>query len=118
MWKEIVCNFILFKNFSGIAGCCAKTTVAPLDRVKVLLQAHNHHYKHLGELMDVKDKKWMKTLSIYWVGFHLWISGKRTQKGIQVWEQILHEIYLLPTLNFSLAISGYIYYQFKGTDIL
>ncbi|XP_059509180.1 graves disease carrier protein isoform X3 [Stegostoma tigrinum] len=32
----------------GIAGCCAKSTIAPLDRVKILLQAHNRHYKHLG----------------------------------------------------------------------
>ena len=35
-------------TFAGIAGCCAKSTVAPFDRVKILLQAHNKHYKHLG----------------------------------------------------------------------
>lgn len=28
---------------------CAKTSIAPLDRVKILLQAHNVHYKHLGK---------------------------------------------------------------------
>lgn len=32
----------------GVAGMCSKTTVAPLDRAKILLQAHNKHYKHLG----------------------------------------------------------------------
>lgn len=27
---------------------CAKTTVAPLDRIKILLQAQSSHYKHHG----------------------------------------------------------------------
>lgn len=27
---------------------CSKTAVAPLDRIKILLQAHSNHYKHLG----------------------------------------------------------------------
>lgn len=27
---------------------CSKTTVAPLDRMKILLQAHQTHYKHCG----------------------------------------------------------------------
>lgn len=27
---------------------CSKTAVAPLDRIKILLQAHSNHYKHFG----------------------------------------------------------------------
>ena len=34
---------------AGVAGCCAKSTVAPFDRVKILLQAHHAHYRHLGK---------------------------------------------------------------------
>lgn len=38
-----------FINFvTGVAGMCSKTAVAPLDRIKILLQAHSNHYKHLG----------------------------------------------------------------------
>lgn len=39
----------------GIAGCCAKTVVAPFDRIKILLQAHNNHYKHLGVFSTLKS---------------------------------------------------------------
>ncbi|XP_037033083.1 graves disease carrier protein-like isoform X1 [Bradysia coprophila] len=49
--KDIKTNLdFVFKNLlaGGVAGMCSKTTVAPLDRIKILLQAHSTHYKHLG----------------------------------------------------------------------
>ncbi|KAK5854032.1 hypothetical protein PBY51_015136 [Eleginops maclovinus] len=38
----------------GVAGCCAKCTIAPMDRIKILLQAQNPHYRHLGVFAIVK----------------------------------------------------------------
>ncbi|XP_073993705.1 solute carrier family 25 member 16-like [Rhodnius prolixus] len=38
----------------GIAGMCSKTTVAPLDRIKILFQAHNSHYSNLGVFTGIK----------------------------------------------------------------
>src|SRR6218665_3307489 len=32
----------------GLSGMTSKTTVAPLDRIKILLQCHNAHYKNFG----------------------------------------------------------------------
>lgn len=40
---------VLSYVIEGIAGMCSKTTVAPLDRIKILLQAHNKHYQHFGK---------------------------------------------------------------------
>ncbi|RWS07320.1 solute carrier protein-like protein [Dinothrombium tinctorium] len=48
-------NFLTKSFFAGgIAGMTSKTTVAPLDRIKILLQAHNNHYKHYGVFSGLK----------------------------------------------------------------
>lgn len=38
----------------GIAGMVSKTTVAPLDRIKILLQAHSRHHEHHGVFSGVR----------------------------------------------------------------
>nr|XP_003700690.2 PREDICTED: graves disease carrier protein homolog [Megachile rotundata] len=51
-------NYLFFLKSlfaGGMAGMCSKTTVAPLDRIKILLQAHNKHYKHLGVVSGLKE---------------------------------------------------------------
>lgn len=48
--------FIMKSLFAGgVAGMCSKTAVAPLDRIKILLQAHSNHYKHLGVFSGLKE---------------------------------------------------------------
>ncbi|XP_055692065.1 solute carrier family 25 member 16-like [Lutzomyia longipalpis] len=49
-------SFVL-KNFcaGGLAGMCSKTAVAPLDRIKILFQAHSKHYKHLGVFSGLRE---------------------------------------------------------------
>ena len=46
---ELTPEFVL-KSFAagGVAGMCGKTAVAPLDRVKILLQAQSVQYRQLG----------------------------------------------------------------------
>lgn len=39
----------------GLAGICAKTAVAPLDRMKILVQAQNVAYKDLGVVNGLKN---------------------------------------------------------------
>nr|XP_042906510.1 graves disease carrier protein homolog [Parasteatoda tepidariorum] len=48
---------LYFKSFiaGGVACMCSKSAVAPLDRIKILFQAHNQHYKHLEAALEVRQ---------------------------------------------------------------
>ncbi|CAG9812688.1 unnamed protein product [Phaedon cochleariae] len=48
---EMVCKNLLC---GGTAGMVSKTSVAPLDRVKILLQAHNKHHASHGVFSGLK----------------------------------------------------------------
>lgn len=48
---EIICKNLLC---GGVAGMLSKTTVAPLDRIKILLQAHNRHHESHGVVRGLR----------------------------------------------------------------
>lgn len=60
---------------------CAKTTVAPLDRIKILLQAHSCHYKHYGTTklthLKLTSSSKIARISVAWVlqRFHFFVLG-------------------------------------------
>lgn len=53
--RKLINTFPLFVSSLGVAGMCSKTAVAPLDRIKILLQAHSKHYKHLGVFSGLRQ---------------------------------------------------------------
>ncbi|KAF5270713.1 hypothetical protein FQA39_LY01451 [Lamprigera yunnana] len=61
---------IIAKNFAagGIAGMVSKSSVAPLDRVKILLQAHNPHHERNGVLKALKHIVQQESLKALYKG--------------------------------------------------
>lgn len=56
MTQEKDTEFILKSLLAGgVAGMCSKSAVAPLDRIKILLQAHNAHYSHFGVFSGLRE---------------------------------------------------------------
>ena len=52
----------------GVAGMAAKTTVAPLDRVKILLQAQSVHYKDLSVTSALRRVVHLESVSALFKG--------------------------------------------------
>jgi hypothetical protein len=58
----------------GLAGCCAKTVIAPFDRIKILFQTRNPYFLHYAGMLSASNISHisMKTLIhlisryIYW----------------------------------------------------
>ena len=66
-------------NLLGIAGMASKTTVAPLDRVKILLQAKHHQYVHQGILLFAKNNcnHWYQVMVFYFRRSIFWSKENR-----------------------------------------
>lgn len=45
-------SWVFFTIKKGVAGMVSKTSVAPLDRIKILLQVHHNTYKHFGKYLN------------------------------------------------------------------
>lgn len=52
----------------GLSTCCAKTSTAPLERLKILFQAQNIHYKDMGVLRALRTIYHLEGLLGYYRG--------------------------------------------------
>lgn len=51
--NQIEFDFLFNFIFEGVAGMVSKTSVAPLDRIKILLQVHHKSYKQFGKFIKI-----------------------------------------------------------------